>query len=220
MDRQGKKTCSKDNRFKPTLLFVWCCKHGPKAVIQTDAKFNTETFLDFLKTIHCKFPKCYLFMDKASPHYKSRRVKDYLEENKDTLIPVYLPTASPEFMMVEEIWNIAKRELSWNLKYYSSFEDFKEKVSRYFHNEKFWSKYEEELFTEDSLGTYMKWYNMFHHLLKPNVFHVSCILAKPEMNFSAMSMFLSLDLLSQKCENLLVFRLNCNPEPKCNGTQP
>jgi transposase len=58
-------------------------------------------------------------------------VKDYLEENKDTLIPVYLPTASPEFMMVEEIWNIAKRELLV-LKYYSAFEDFKEKVSRYF----------------------------------------------------------------------------------------
>ena len=36
------------------------------------------------------------------PHYKSRRVKDYLEENKDTLVPVYLPTASPEFMMVED----------------------------------------------------------------------------------------------------------------------
>ena len=50
-------------------------------------------------------------MDKAPPHYKSRRVKDYLEENKDTLVPVYLPTASPEFMMLEEVWNIAKREL-------------------------------------------------------------------------------------------------------------
>jgi hypothetical protein len=37
-------------------------------------------------------------------------VKDYLEENKDTLIPVYLPTASPEFMILEEVWNIAKRE--------------------------------------------------------------------------------------------------------------
>jgi transposase len=46
-------------------------------------------------------------MDKAPPHYKSRRVKEYLEENKDSLIPVYLPTAYPEFMMLEEVWNIA-----------------------------------------------------------------------------------------------------------------
>ncbi len=62
--------------------------------------------------------------------------EEYLEENKDTLIPVYLPTASPEFMMVEEIWNIAKRELLVP-KYYSSFEDFKEKVSRYFRTRSF-----------------------------------------------------------------------------------
>jgi hypothetical protein len=55
-------------------------------------------------------------------------VKDYLEENKDTLIPLYLPTASPEFMMLEEVWNIAKQDLLV-LKYYSSFEEFKEKVS-------------------------------------------------------------------------------------------
>jgi transposase len=69
----------------------------------------------------------------TTPHYKSG---DYLEENKDTLVPVYLPTASPEFMVVEEIWNIAKRELLV-LKYYSSFEDFKEKVSRYFRTRRF-----------------------------------------------------------------------------------
>ena len=55
-------------------------------------KFNGDTFLDYLKLIHTKFPKCYLFMDKASPHYKSKKIQKYFEENKDTLIPVYLPT--------------------------------------------------------------------------------------------------------------------------------
>ena len=48
-------------------------------------------------------------MDKASPHYKSKKVRQYFEENKDTLIPFYLPTASPEFMVMEEVWNIAKQ---------------------------------------------------------------------------------------------------------------
>jgi len=65
-------------------------------------KFNGDTFLDFLKVIYSKFPWCYIFMDKASPphYYRSREVKDYIEENKDTLIPVYAPTASPEFMVL------------------------------------------------------------------------------------------------------------------------
>ncbi len=35
--------------------------------------FNGDTFLSFLKKIRDKFPKCYLFMDKASPHYKSKK---------------------------------------------------------------------------------------------------------------------------------------------------
>jgi DDE superfamily endonuclease len=98
--------------------------------------FNGETFLNFLKKIHTKFPKCYLFMDKASPHYKSKKVLKCFKENKDTLIPVYLPTASPEFMVMEEIWNIAKRDV-FVLKYYSSFADLKEKISIYFRTKRF-----------------------------------------------------------------------------------
>jgi len=70
-------------------------------------------------------------MDKASPHYKSKKVLKYFDNHKDTLILVYLPTASPEFMVMEEVWNIAKRDLLV-LQYYSSFANLKEKISRYF----------------------------------------------------------------------------------------
>ena len=97
---------------------------------------NGDTFLDYLKLIHAKFPKCYLFMDKASPHYKSKKVLKYFEENKDTLIPVYLPTTSPEFMVMEEIWNIAKQDL-FVLQYYQSFADLKNKISKYFRAKRF-----------------------------------------------------------------------------------
>jgi transposase len=110
-------------------------KRKRQLFIQYD-EFNGDTFLDYLKKIHIKFPKCYLFMDKASPHYKSKKVLKYFEENRDTLIPVYLPTATPEFMVMEEVWNIAKRELLV-LKYYSSFADLKIKISRYFRTKRF-----------------------------------------------------------------------------------
>jgi len=98
--------------------------------------FNGTTFLNYLKKIHAKYPQCYLFMDKASQHYKSKKVLKYFEENKDTLIPVYLPTASPEFMVMEKVWSIAKRDL-FILKYYSSFGDLKNKISGYFRTKKF-----------------------------------------------------------------------------------
>ena len=103
--------------------------------------FNGDTFLEFLKTIHSRFPKCYLFMDKASPHYRSRKVRGYFEENKDTLIPVYLPSASPEFMVMEAVWNMAKRDLLL-LIYYPSFSDFKNRIFCIFQDKKIQSEYE------------------------------------------------------------------------------
>ena len=87
---------------KHSCIFGAISIEGKQLFRQYDV-FNGDTFLDFIKKIHAKFPKCYLFMDKASPHYKSKKVRTYFEENKDTLIPVYLPTASPEFMVMEEV---------------------------------------------------------------------------------------------------------------------
>jgi transposase len=98
--------------------------------------FNENTFLDYLKQIHSKFPKCYLFLDKAKQHHRSKKVLEYFNLHKKDLIPVYLPTASPEFMVLEEVWNIAKNDLLV-LQYYSSFTDFKNKISQYFRTKRF-----------------------------------------------------------------------------------
>ena len=75
-------------------------------------------------------------MDRAAPHYKSQKVKLYFEKHKDSLIPVWLPTASPEFMVLEEIWNIAKDDLLV-LQHYSSFTDFLIRISSYFRTKRF-----------------------------------------------------------------------------------
>ena len=107
-----------------------------KQLFRQYERFNGDTFLEFLKTIHSRFSKCYLFMDKASPHYRSRKVRQYFEENKDAMIPVCLPTASPEFMVMEEVWNMAKNDLLV-LSCYPSFADFKNRVSCYFRTKRF-----------------------------------------------------------------------------------
>jgi hypothetical protein len=98
--------------------------------------FNQNTFLDYLKHIHRKFPKCYLFLDKAKQHYRSKKVLQYFDKHKKDLIPIYQPTASPEFMVLEEIWHIAKSDLLVR-QYYSSFTDFKNKLSQYFRTKRF-----------------------------------------------------------------------------------
>ena len=98
--------------------------------------FNEDTFCEFLKLIHHKFPKCYVFLDKAHQHYKSHKIREYIKERKGSLIPVYLPTASPEFMILEECWNISKSDLLL-LTYYTSFRDFRTKIGQYFRTKHF-----------------------------------------------------------------------------------
>jgi hypothetical protein len=96
------KTSGRSNWFTQTnmCLFGAISMEGKQLFRQYD-KFNGEPFLDFLKIIHHKFPKCRLFMDKVSPpHYRSKKVNNYLEQDKNTPLRVYLPTASPEFMIV------------------------------------------------------------------------------------------------------------------------
>jgi hypothetical protein len=76
-------------------------------------------------------------MDKASsPHHKSMVLK-YFEKNKCGLVHVYLPTiASPEFMVMEETGDIAKRDLLV-LNYYASFSDLSNKFSTYVRTKRF-----------------------------------------------------------------------------------
>ncbi len=47
-----------------------------------------------------------------------------------------LPDESPEFMIMEEVWNIDKRDL-FVLKYYPSFADLMNKISQYFRIKRF-----------------------------------------------------------------------------------
>jgi hypothetical protein len=94
IDKEKRLVVRVTGSHKHLCLFGAVSMEG-KQLFRQYERFNGDTFLDYLKLIHNKFPKCYLFMDKASPHYRSRKVIKYLEENKDILIPIYLPTASP-----------------------------------------------------------------------------------------------------------------------------
>jgi transposase len=119
-----------------SILFGATSLEGKQQLFTQYDKFNASTFLDYLKHIHRKFPKCYLFLDKAKQHYKSKKVLQYFDKHKKDLVPVYLPTASPEFMVLEEIWHIAKNDLLV-VQYHSSFIDFKNKLSQYFRTKRF-----------------------------------------------------------------------------------
>ena len=152
-------TCS----HKYSCLFGAISITGKQLFRQYD-KFNEDSFYHYLKQIHYKFPKCYLFLDKAPQHYKSHKIRTYFEKHKDVLIPIWLPTASPEFMVLEESWNISKKDLLV-LTYYSSFKEFTRLIGEYFRTKHFNLNMRNYLLSNVSWKTYQNWYSIISLLL-------------------------------------------------------
>jgi transposase len=98
-------------------------------------KFNQYTFLDYLKQIKKQLGKVILFTDRARQH-QSKKVKEYLEENKDSIKILYLPKGSPEFNAVEECWRQGKYDLLVS-KYYPGFDDLKSSIAKYYRTRHF-----------------------------------------------------------------------------------
>jgi len=97
--------------------------------------FNKDTFLDYLKQVRKRLGKVIMFTDRARQH-QAKKVREYLEENKDFLRIAYLPKGSPEFNAVEECWRQGKYDLLVS-KYYQRFTDLKSTISRYYRTRRF-----------------------------------------------------------------------------------
>jgi len=98
--------------------------------------FNENIFLDYLKKLQKKIGKIILLMDRATQHYRSRKVRTYLEENKDVIRVEYFPKGSPEFNAVEESWKQGKYDLLVS-KYYPRFPDLKVAIREYYRTRRF-----------------------------------------------------------------------------------
>lgn len=97
--------------------------------------FNQDTFLDYLKQLKKRFGKVMLFTDMA-PQHRSRKVKEYLEENTPNFRTVYLSKGSPQFNAVEECWRQGKYDLLVST-YYRSFTDLKSTIAKYYRTRRF-----------------------------------------------------------------------------------
>ena len=96
---------------RKTIVFGSLSLEGKKQLFkQYDDKFNSNTFVDYLKQIQKRFGKCIVFVDRATPHC-SKITKRFLDSNKDTIRLEYFPVGSPEFNAVEECWRQGKYQL-------------------------------------------------------------------------------------------------------------
>ena len=97
-------------------------------------KFNAVTFVEYLKELHWKYGKIAIMLDRASVH-KSKKVKEYLANNKDVKL-IWLPKGSPYLNMIEQCWKISKYALLVS-EYYAMFTIMNKAVSEYFRVTKF-----------------------------------------------------------------------------------
>lgn len=134
-EKGRRPVCIVTGSHQRTCVFGAMSIEGKQLFRQYDV-FNEDTFLHYLKIIHRKFTPCYLFLDRATPHRRSRKVLDYMEKHKDILRVKWFPTASPEFNATEECWRQAENDLLAS-KYYPSFPNLKNTIAAYFRTRRF-----------------------------------------------------------------------------------
>ena len=118
---------------KRTIVFGCLSTDGRQLFLQYD-KFNSITFVDYLKQVQKRFGKIVIFVDRAKPHC-SKITKRFLDSNKDTIRLEYFPVGYPEFNAVEECWRQGKYNiLSW---YYPLFDFLKDTISYYYRTTRF-----------------------------------------------------------------------------------
>jgi transposase len=84
---------------------------GEMEFMITKGKFNSEIFIEFLKKlIRYKRRKIFLIVD-GHPTHKSKKVKAFIDENKERIRLFILPPYSPELNPDELVWNTLKQNI-------------------------------------------------------------------------------------------------------------
>lgn len=83
--------------------------------------FSGETFWAFLQQIVRRYAprKVFMVIDNAPYHWLPEEGKQWLQENRDAIELLRLPSYSPEFMPMEGVWKIT-RKLTTHNRFYES----------------------------------------------------------------------------------------------------
>lgn len=126
----------KRGKKENTVVFGAIDIDGRQIFRQYDS-FNGKTFLDFMKKMHKKYRKLYLFLDRASEHYVTKEVRKYMRRNRKTLRVRWIPVGCPEFNMMEECWKEGENDLSSLPKFPTTKKELKGILAKYYRTRKF-----------------------------------------------------------------------------------
>lgn len=96
---------------------------------------DSNSFLSYLKELLYYQDKIILFIDKA-PWHREKRVKHFIKHNKHRLKIRFFPSGHPELNPMEETWHQGKQIIQGAV-YYSTFKEFKNKVTTFYRTKRF-----------------------------------------------------------------------------------
>lgn len=93
-----------------------------------ESKFNSETYIEFLKEVLSKTRKPIVLIHDGAPYHKSAAVSNFISARANRLTTYKLPPYSPDFNPIEKIWKKIKKDQT-HLQYFPTFDNLKEKVN-------------------------------------------------------------------------------------------
>lgn len=88
----------------------------------TTERLNSDSYIDFLKEILRRTVKHVFLIQDGAQYHKSKKVKNFISENKSRLTVETLPAYSPDYNPIEKLWKKIKQE-GTHLKYFPKFDD-------------------------------------------------------------------------------------------------
>jgi hypothetical protein len=110
---------------------------GSKQLFRQDDKFDSQSYIKYLRQVKEKFKKFVIFLDRAAQHRSKMVVKEYFHQNMKTMKVEYFPAGSAFLNAVEECWRQGKGKGNILSNYYSSFSQVKQAISNYYRKRRF-----------------------------------------------------------------------------------
>lgn len=104
----------------------------------TEEKANSQTWLQFLKSLIRKYGKILIVVDGAKYHFEKELVQKFYKENKDKLVVIQLPPYSPKLNPIEQTWKKIKKWMA--ITPWGSKDEFEMKLVEALNNPDFMSK--------------------------------------------------------------------------------
>ena len=104
-----------------------------KVITEEGEKIDSENTIKLFKKIEESYPdkkRIYAFADNAK-YYKSKIVKEFLENSK--IILIHIPPYCPNLNLIERLWKFMRKKVI-NTKYFQKFTDFRIAILDFFDN--------------------------------------------------------------------------------------